>query len=509
MTNRNRGINCSFINRCRKIIQIIHTFVEYGIKIANREFLKLEIMKKNLLTLILIAFLYPLASNAQFIDYERDNGWKLGFNLGGTWQESEQFGSTNFKTKPYAGFSGGLTFGKSIFERPGSFLAFDLRYRFLAGKSYGWLGVPTTDTTIVGSGPDASPFGFQNYRFGYRENTLEGVLTLHSLRERTGILLYGFGGVGITRYKVNSDYKDAFGAYNNYSSIDTTQNHLAISTALRNQSDLDFETELTASKIKFMPSLGIGLGYQFTPSFAMGIEHKITYALNDNEIDGGILNGKNDKYHYTALIFRWGLLRARPSYTVNNNNVDDYTTNPTPNPIDNTPPPTGNKPLVNIYNPSTNNSIVHNANFVIKAKVYYVANSSNIVFRHNGSQSFGFTYDPNTNEFSANVILMPGSNNFEIIGSNNYGSDQDSKVIIFESMDFTPAGSPPVVKITNPPYTPFNFSGANSNFAVTAQIFNVPNASNVTFKINGANFYGFNYNPSTNSFSSSEHSSKE
>jgi hypothetical protein len=462
-------------------------------------------MKKHILTLILFSAVFSFNLKAQFIDYERDNGWKFGINMGGTWQESEQFGSTNFKTKPYAGFSGGLTFGKSIFERPGSFLAFDLRYRFLMGKSYGWLGVPSFDTTITGTGPDAIPFGFQNYRFGYRENTLEGVLTLHSLRERTGILLYGFGGIGITRYTVNADYKDGLGAFNDYSGIDTNsfnQNHLAIATTLRNSSDLDFETELTASKIKFMPSLGVGLGYQFTPSFAMGIEHKITYALNDNEIDGGVLNGKNDRYHYTALIFRWGLLRARPSYNVNSNdNVNDYTTNPTPTPVDNTPLPTGNKPLVNIYNPSTNNSVAHSANYVIKAKVYYVANSSNIVFRQNGSQSFSFTYNPSTNEFTANVILANGSNSFEIIGSNNYGSDQDSKVVIFESLDFTPAGSPPVVKIINPPYSPFNVVSGTQTFPLSAQLLNVTNSNNVKLKVNGSFVTGFSFNPNTNSFS--------
>lgn len=459
-------------------------------------------MKKYLLPLIIIASLLSSSIKAQFIDYERDNGWKFGLNMGGTWQESEPFGSTSFKIKPYAGFSGGLTFGKSIFERPGSFLAFDLRYRFLAGKSYGWLGVPTTDTTVIGAGIEAIPFGFQNYRFGYRENTLEGVLTLHSLRERTGILLYGFGGIGITRYTVKADYKSGLGAYNNYTTIDTNQNHLAIATSLRNLSDLDFETELTASKIRFMPSLGVGIGYQITPSFAMGIEHKITYARNDNEIDGGILDGKNDKYHYTALILRWGLLRARPSYTVNNNtNVEDYTTNPNNNNnTTNNPLPTGNKPLVNINNPSVNNTVVHSQNYVIKAKVYYVANSSNIVFRQNGSQSFSFTFNPTTNEFSANVILVNGINNFEIVGSNNYGSDQDSKSVIFESLDYTPAGQPPVVKITNPPYSPFSVNSNNQNFSLSAQILNVTNSNNIKLKVNGSFVTGFTFNPTTKNF---------
>jgi hypothetical protein len=454
-------------------------------------------MNRILYALVFILLVGPSSLVAQFIDYERDNGWKLGFNMGGTWQEQENIPNTSFATKPYAGFSGGLTFGKSIFERPGSFLAFDLRYRFLAGKSYGWLGVPTTDELVTGN---EIPYGFLNYRFGYRENTLEGVLTLHSLRERTGILLYGFGGVGFTRYSVMSDYKDWAGSYNNYSAIDTTQPHLAIATALRNASDLDFETEIIASKVRFMPSLGVGIGYQITPSFAMGIEHKITYALND-EIDGHFVNGNNDKYHYTALIFRWGLLRARPSYRpIANTNIDDYSTQPTTvTPTTTTPVVTGNKPLVNIYNPSAHNSVVHNASYTVKAKIYYVVNNANVIFRHNGTQIYGFTFNPNSNEFSANVILAEGVNTFEIIGTNNYGSDQDSKQIILQSMVYTTA-PPPVVKFTNPPYSPFNSTSTNSQFAVSAQIFNVTSSSNVKFKVNGVFVNNFTFNPSTNHF---------
>jgi large repetitive protein len=458
-------------------------------------------MNKILYTLGVLILLLTSNLSAQFVDYERDNGWKLGFNMGGTWQEQEAIPNTNFATKPYAGFSGGLTFGKSIFERPGSFLAFDLRYRFLAGKSYGWLGVPTTDSLVTGN---EIPHGFLNYRFGYRENTLEGVLTLHSLRERTGILLYGFGGVGFTRYNVMSDFKDFAGNYNNYNSIDTTQPHLAIATALRNSSDLDFETEIIGSKVRFMPSLGIGIGYQITPSFAMGVEHKITYALND-EIDGHFDNGKNDKYHYTALIFRWGLLRSRPSYKpTSNTNINDYSTQPTTVTTPTTPTTpvvTGNKPLVNIYNPSTHNTVVHNASYTVRAKIYYVANNANVTFRHNGTQIYGFTFNPTSNEFSANVILTEGVNTFEIIGTNNFGNDQDSKQIILQSMVYTTA-PPPVVKFTNPPYTPFNVTSTNNQFSVTAQLFNVVSSANVKFKVNGVFVNSFTFNPSTNHFAS-------
>ena len=116
-------------------------------------------------------------------------------------------------------------------------------------------------------------------------------------------------------YSVNRDVLDnSAGIFNDgnpydYSSINTSAGHQQIATDLRNLSDLDFESEVLAPELTFMPSLGLGLGYQFTEKFSMGIEHKITYAL-DNDISYLPSDGPNDIYHYTALTLRWNLFNG-------------------------------------------------------------------------------------------------------------------------------------------------------------------------------------------------------
>ena len=195
----------------------------------------------------------------QFVNYENDYGWNLGFNIGGVWQQND-FGYT-----PKGGISGGLTFGKSIYEKEGAFFAFDLRYRYLGGGNKGY----ATDTSTI-SVDTASFLGYQNYRLSLNEHTLEGVLTLNRLRESTGILLYGFGGVGLTNYSVKANYENGiFGNYN-YSSIDNSQSPDAIVDDLERILDNSYETTIKERGTDFMPSLGFGIGYQFPYHFSMG-----------------------------------------------------------------------------------------------------------------------------------------------------------------------------------------------------------------------------------------------
>ena len=82
-------------------------------------------MKKTLLFLLTLIIGISCA-NAQYINYKDDSGWNLGLNFGGTWQPNEPFYSltdTVF-SKSYAGFSGGFTFGKAIYEKEGKFFFF-------------------------------------------------------------------------------------------------------------------------------------------------------------------------------------------------------------------------------------------------------------------------------------------------------------------------------------------------------------------------------------------------
>ena len=443
-------------------------------------------MKNRLLISLAILVTTISSFNAQFVNYEDDKGWNLGFNIGGVWQRND------FKYTPKGGLSAGLTFGKSLYEKEGAFLAFDLRFRYLGGWNRGWSTVSSTFDT-----PTSTITGYNNYRLSLHEYTLEGVLTLNSLRERTGILIYGFGGVGLTNYTVKANYLGDFGSNYDYSTIDGTQSPDQIVKDLERLQDNSYETTVKETSTDFMPSLGFGIGYQFPYHFSMGVEHKVTYALSDNKLNN-MPNGVNDKYLYSAVYFRWNLFGSGrgSTYTVptnTNNQVNNYTTTPTTTTVI-----PGNKPLVNIVNPATNNQTVQNSNFTIRANVYYVSSKADIVFKQNGIQLGVFSFNPTTNQFSANVVLQPGNNVFEVVGSNSYGSDQDSKIIILRNDANLVA--PPIITITNPPYCPFTTS--QQQFVVTSTILNVANANQISFKVNGINSTNFNFNPTTKVFSS-------
>ena len=146
------------------------------------------------------------------------------------------------------------------------------------------------------------------------------------------------------------------------------------------------------------------MGYQITPSFSIGLEHKVTFPIHDR-LDGFVRSSgsqfQNDRNHYTALNFRWNLFRGRYNggttpggtttggTTPGGNNGGTTTTTPIGNPVG-TPTSTVNRPVVNIINPPHSPHIVHNPQFTIKANIYYVDGPQNIVFTQNGLIKYEF-----------------------------------------------------------------------------------------------------------------------
>ncbi|MFT5601306.1 MAG: hypothetical protein ACI9N1_001549, partial [Flavobacteriales bacterium] len=213
---------------------------------------------------------------------------------------------------------------------------------------------------------------------------------------------------------------------------------------------------------------------------------------------------RKDCYRYTSVNFRFDLLKARARYTAPVDDHTNYTPTPTPTPTPTqtlTPTPTGNKPLVNIYNPTNNNSTVTSPSFTIKAKVYHVNNATGIKFKQNGFNVSVFNYNSTTNEFVAQVMLNPGSNVFEITGTNSYGTDSDSKIIIFKQPESFTQLPAPVVTITNPNTSPTQVS--QPNYTIVATVLNVAGKNNIGFKLNGNNLTNFTYNTSTKILSAS------
>ena len=455
----------------------------------------------------------------QFINYEYDNGWNFGINAGGTWQRKEAFVINNFTTysKPFAGFSGGFTFGKAIYEEKGKFFAFDLRFRYLRGVNYGWVAYLDTIPNQYLSNQINDVPAYRNYKMDLNEFSLEGVLTLNRLRERTGIILYGFGGVGVVDYRVKSNFYDGnFHGIYNYPSIPSNYSDAEAARFIRDFSDNSYESDaigVNGDQLQFMPSLGLGLGYQLNDWISVGLEHKITYAFHNN-LDGLSTDLKNDNYHYTAFKLGINLFGEGHSNGGTSYNHQDYSTeqtvsgNTSQTITDNTNTqqdnniitiPQGNPPLVNIINPAHSNTIVHNSAYHLIAKVYYVTSDQNIELLHNGYSITNFSFNSNTNELKANLALSPGENIIEITGTNDYGSDHDEREIIYEVPQIS--AIPPVVVINHPHNSPHD--SENKSFVVAAKVLNIATAQQIEFKVNGISHSNFSFNNITDVFTSS------
>lgn len=464
---------------------------------------------KNLYYFLLFTFL-TTSFSAQYVNYMDDTKWNLGFNTGGTWQEKEMvlINSDSVFTQPFTSIRGGFTVGKTVLMFPSSrLLALDLRFRYLRGINYGW--TPVKDTVTIGQFPNTTVSAevYKNYRMDLNEFSLEGVLTLQKLRERTGIIMYGFGGVGLVDYRIKADYLDGNLLYD-YNNVSFDPNARKKAREIKKISDLDFETTIEGNQLKFMPSLGIGLGYQLTPSFSMGLEHKITYALHNN-LDGFQDDLLNDKYHYTAIRMNFDILREDGSY--NEEELDEEATekeNSTPkNPIpatggtsnngetpeldnsDNFQNSNGQPPIVNISNPSSSNLTVYGSNFHLNARVYNVNRKQQITFRHNGQTISSANYNFTSSLLTKQLELNPGLNTILISAVNNYGQDQDETIIIYNRKI---TGKPPVVDITNPA-TKIS-STTNGNKTIKSYVLNVNTKDQITFKLNDVVVTGFDYN---------------
>ncbi len=458
-------------------------------------------------------FLHSTTSS-QYVNYIDDTGWNLGFNTGGTWQEKELVmieGDTNF-AQPFAQLSGGFTFGKTVAYFPGNrFFALDLRFRYLRGVNYGWT---TSLDSIHNLNPNYQQYistqAYRNYRMDLNDFSFEGVLSLHKLREKTGVLLYGFGGLGIVDYRVKADYLNGQVPYN-YLNLNGGDDR-SFAREIKRESDMEFETVVMTNQLKFMPSLGIGIGYQLSPSFSVGLEHKVTYALA-SEINGFNDDNINDKYHYTAFRINFDIFRNRGrSQSYIEENVEEEAIKPTTptRPTTSTNTGTGNPtnqntdeitysstgapPTVNITNPAHHNMEVHGSLFHLQARIYHVNTKSQITLNHNGViiNRNDFQFDRTQRRLLFNVELQPGANVFEINAVNDYGFDQDETIIIYKRRI---TGSPPVVDITHPfnPITETQLQIQN----ITSFVLNVSQKSDIQFFFNGNASTQFLFNPST------------
>ena len=392
------------------------------------------------LVLIILGSLIFSSSQAQKASYTTNGGMTLGFGLGKAYQKSDIANSTG------TGFD--ITLGHHLGKREGAFLSPDWKFRLLMGENR------AHDHRINGDGT------YSNVRYNFYNYDLELGLTLNRLRERTRIVVSGFGGAGITQGRTFTDLFDADGLPYDYSLIDPGQKPSYVSADLLELSDGDYETVLD-NRAAVLPTLGFYVGYQFTRSFSLGFEHKVNYSLSETNntfginIDNKIVSGSGvDRNRYTSLVFRWSLggggagraVRSPGqsvySSGIRTNRISPVTQPPvteviTDRPVSTTSPavtrttPVANPhnssskpaasalPTVTFINPPADITVENNV-FSISAGSANVREWHDVTVKVNGTSTSNFSFS-REGVVATNVGLTAGANVIEITGKNESG----------------------------------------------------------------------------------------
>lgn len=446
---------------------------------------------KGILLLITVV-LYTFFTFGQRMRYEDKSNAFFGINAGNTWHTSDV-------RNVDAGLRGaGFLFGVSFNHDYQHAISFDLRFRYLGGIWYG----QDTDTTGAIAGNNAlnnvygnlGGYAVQNFRASQHRAALELAIHFNSLRQRTGLDPYVFGGIGYTWTRVMGDL---------YNDLNEPYKYSETPSGNITQGNFDTPLDMDGTGVPYptiddadwrqslLPSVGFGLGYFFTSRFSMGVEHKSTF-FQDDYFDGtivdqnGVANGRNDIYHYTSIYARWYLKLASDR---NERRQDEVHTPPPPvedqwedTPIQHDPP------RVVFTNPSTSPTIVSAPSINLRAHLTNVANVQNVFFRQDGAVNHNFTYVSSTGIFQSSVQLQPGENVFRLRGANQFGSDEATMVIIYEREELP---TPPLVTITDPSVDPYV---ANvPNHGVRATIKNISNRSQVSLTVNGQSISDFDF----------------
>ena len=441
--------------------------------------------------------IFLLITNSLFsqkLDYDKDSKWFLGLNVGAAWN------TTDVKNKTSIG--AGLTFGRSFNYNYGKIFSFDLRARYLGGL---WRGQDYDTTSLTNYNSSISPSGnvvniydtlgytINNFETQAHELGLELVLHLNILKERTGWDPYIFGGVNLVWNKTKGDlfFEDTL-FFDDYV-YDYSPDGIS-KPDWKDLSDGVYDLVLDGSEedrynVDFMPSLGFGLSYQVGPRFAIGVEHKTTFAMKDL-FDGYIDdtpkwgNINNDIYHYTSAFLKFNFRK-----------YDKFEGDPnTPDPGTNSVLGTANEcddPTIKMTQPTAENSTVYSAQYTVKALIAELAGRENIVFKVNGSVSTNFLFNRNNERFESTIFLKPGDNIISIKAGNGCGSADE--IIHVNYVDCVA----PQIVMTSPQSSGMTVD--EMSMLVTA---NISNSSSVQFFVNGNGVSNFNINQSTGSFSS-------
>jgi len=432
-----------------------------------------------------LVMIHAQQNDYQFSD-RKAGYWIFGLNGGWAYQQGD------VPISP-GGFGVGLTLGKNLIYQPNSF-SFDLRGRALYAQTFGLSdafssGIQNNTALNGTNGLDytAAPgLVFHNNKTTVGELALEGVINFDGLRQKNNVHLAIFGGVGLDYYNTMIDQKNGSDLYD-YSAVTQSSTIPNIKTHLKdNVLDGNYETAADGfadgGTIDVMPSLGLELGYWFTPKFAATLGHRTTWTRTDvfdgqQWDDNNMLTGDNDLYHYTSLGLKWIIEPGRTG--------------------------SSRSPIINVMQPYGSPFTSTTSTSVVRANIKNVNSAMDLELLVNGVST---RFDYFDKQLSSVLNLNPGRNTIVIKATNSGGSAQENVVIFYKEEEIIAPPPPPVVEARYPEVNITSPSGQNyisqsERITIEANIKEVPNRNDVNFYINDNRSTDFNYNNRTGRFS--------
>ena len=447
----------------------------------RRDSKKLKSYSMQKFTLTSIFFIaFTLNHWGQRLDYDHSSNWFFGINAGATWSCTDVENETN------GGW--GLTLGKSFNFKTGRRVSFDIRGRYLHGNWYGQDYDTSTLNSYIGGPLSAykDSFNMTVHNFYNDQHRLAFELVLHANRfaERTNWDPYIFGGIGVTWRQSwgNLSYNDS-SLYDYPDMVDGGN----IASAITTNMDNSYETRLDQLSgfkwnAKWMPSLGIGIGYIIGPRFSIGIEHKTTFTGMD-DWDGVVSSNriKNDWYHYTSgyMQFRF---KARdkdpkPDEQVNTvNNINNFTTNCI-------------APTLSIRDKQFT-STLSTASFTLGTT--QIGQSNQLTVKDQQGNLVPFTFNSTTRELTVSTALKPGVNTFTVYAQNECGSTSEMIQITYNDCQF------PQITLTN--LIKDSSITVSTNTINVGAIIHHSTLNALNFFVNGIKSNGFAYNEANHAF---------
>jgi len=132
-------------------------------------------------------------------------------------------------------------------------------------------------------------------------------------------------------------------------------------------------------------------------------------------------------------------------------------------------------PNVTLSNPQNVNVTTTSGNYSLVLNVLNVNNTNNLSITQNGNPLTNFTLV--NGQISANVILVPGANNFYVSAANSCGNDAENFTINFDNC------TAPTISINNPVNSSQPVINPNYQFIATIQ--NMNSSQGISLKLNG------------------------